>query len=107
MSEELKRCPFCGQSKMERATLAAIEGDPRPHQIVCRRCGARGPTAWDEEEAVKWWNRAPRADLKIVRCPDCQTEGVLRADGAVVIKDEYMYLKRCEVCQKQKEGKPV
>jgi hypothetical protein len=36
--------------------------------IECRRCGATGPTALTEDEALTWWNEAPRpSSAKIMK----------------------------------------
>jgi Lar family restriction alleviation protein len=46
-------CPFCG-----RNDLLAVEPGEHPGvlQVVCRHCGARGPTRHDRNEAKLRWN---------------------------------------------------
>lgn len=47
-------CPFCGH----KGTMAWYIGNFfKPWLIECNNCGARGPYAETEEEAVELWNR--------------------------------------------------
>lgn len=51
---EVRRCPFCTSNKLQIhqgfATLYPW------YTIQCKNCNAEGPTASDEEGAVKKWN---------------------------------------------------
>jgi len=49
-------CPFCGKTDSE-VTLAEFEGHKR--HVECFGCGAKGPLAETEDQAVDLWN-APR-----------------------------------------------
>lgn len=57
---KLKPCPFCGGNKL------VIHG-PQAFWIVCRECGAEGPTPsslWKtKKEAAKAWNRRAKDEL--------------------------------------------
>jgi Lar family restriction alleviation protein len=50
----LKVCPFC------RDRAASVEGDAPRIYVECHGCGARGPDADTELEAIARWNREPR-----------------------------------------------
>ena len=49
---KLERCPFC---KATQAYLH-IRRDLRYLQVRCGKCGAEGPEAKSESEAVEKWN---------------------------------------------------
>lgn len=55
---EIKQCPFCGLY----LTVTYHIGHylPKPWIVNCYQCGAEGPRAKTEEEAIELWNR--RAD---------------------------------------------
>lgn len=59
MSEELKPCPFCGDSN-----LTEIKGGEGQRAWSCDYCGADGPlvSTNDPEKAEKAWNRRPIED---------------------------------------------
>ena len=48
-----RECPFCGFHGTEvcRVQRSSI------WRVACTRCGAEGPSAWSESEAVAGWNR--------------------------------------------------
>jgi Lar family restriction alleviation protein len=64
-----KRCPFCG-SAMKLEVWEGMRGTA----IECTRCGAQGPQAFDEDEALKWWNEAsrPRGEQLIAQHTRCR-----------------------------------
>lgn len=63
MSEELKPCVFCGHDEarvivVDEVTDAGCEEATVPlYAASCPYCGARGPMALSEDEAVEAWNR--------------------------------------------------
>lgn len=67
MSEELKPCVFCEHDgarviAVDEVTDAGCEEATVPlYAASCPYCGARGPMALSEDEAVEAWNR--RAEL--------------------------------------------
>lgn len=63
MSEELKRCPFCGgQAVLHKAAIESfmLGRTIFQEQISCVTCGVKTEVFDNEEKAVKAWNR--RAD---------------------------------------------
>ena len=58
MSEELKRCPFCGDNArvVEDERFKEQSHDFPKWAIICLGCGVRTPTA-DMAYVVKIWNR--------------------------------------------------
>lgn len=50
-------CPFCREDKKLKAVNVGANDAPL-YQVVCQRCGARGPEAGAKEEAVSLWNQA-------------------------------------------------
>jgi hypothetical protein len=67
MSEELKPCPFCGQSDMLR--IGKIEGPgsdgimlPPEYWAWCERCDTSTENRLTIDEAVAVWNRRPIED---------------------------------------------
>lgn len=63
MSEELRECFFCGHDEarvivVDEVTDAGCEEATVPlYAASCWYCGARGPMALSEGEAVEAWNR--------------------------------------------------
>lgn len=49
---ELKPCPFCGSKDVFAVPTDAFWG----HVVSCNNCGASGPMASTEEEAIAGWN---------------------------------------------------
>jgi Lar family restriction alleviation protein len=64
-----KPCPFCGSTKLE--VWEGIRGTT----IECMRCGATGPQAFDDIEALAWWNEAsrPRGKQRDAQRTRCKT----------------------------------
>ena len=64
MSEKLKPCPFCLSYDMRVGIDYWNEKNYRPKfWFACGPdCGARGPIADTEDEAVQYWNDRPRWD---------------------------------------------
>lgn len=59
---EIKPCPFCGNENL------AVKGN-NTRFVHCERCGTYGPDAKSDEEAVRFWNCAPRKeDMKMEKC---------------------------------------
>ena len=54
--DKLKACPFCG-GKVRLAQAVA-------HYVMCPECMAFGPTANDDEEAIKLWNTRKGEEVK-------------------------------------------
>lgn len=50
MELDLKQCPFCGTFD------ALIHTERSGTWVACRYCGAQGPFAYGETNAVKAWN---------------------------------------------------
>lgn len=59
-----ERCPFCLSEDIQTATDYYIYGAFKNEYIFacCPDCGARGPMAQTEEEAVRFWNDRPEAE---------------------------------------------
>jgi hypothetical protein len=51
------QCPFCDHvgGQVEVTGRSAWEHYPNEFQVQCTRCGARGPRAKSESDAVKCW----------------------------------------------------
>lgn len=52
---EIKACPFCGSKDL-------YVRDNSGHYVACKNCDAYGPYGKDDEEAVRFWNSAPRKE---------------------------------------------
>ena len=52
MSEELKPCPFC-----EGVCLYLHQETEEQWLVVCLDCGASGPYAASDKQAISAWNR--------------------------------------------------
>lgn len=64
---EIKPCPFCGSENLE------VKGI-NTRFVRCERCGTYGPDAKSDEEAVRFWNAAPRKeDVEMEKnCGSCK-----------------------------------
>lgn len=51
---ELEPCPFC---RKQLAITWHIGHFTKPWVVECYGCGAQGPRAYDEKEAIELWNR--------------------------------------------------
>lgn len=73
MSEELRPCGFCGHDEarvivVDKVTDAGCEEATVPlYAASCPYCGARGPMALSEDEAVEAWNRRAGRTCHMVR----------------------------------------
>ena len=56
-----KSCPFCGECEYEESCLSLLEEENGMFRIHCH-CGAEGPWADNEIEAICEWNH--RRDIK-------------------------------------------
>ena len=58
----IERCPFCLSDDIQTATDYYTYGAHKCEYIFayCPDCGARGPMAKTEDEAVSFWNDRPR-----------------------------------------------
>lgn len=59
MSEELKPCPFCGESKAITTEETLANG---LWASLCDRCGACGPVCEDKLVAIQQWNERKASD---------------------------------------------
>ena len=74
---ELKACPFCSGGKMYLTS-----NDEGSAFKECENCGASGPPASTEAEAIAAWNRRPAAEA-LVNALDA----LGRADGFPYLAD--------------------
>ena len=58
--EKLQLCPWCAASGSSGDLLVLPSIRAWKAQVVCNRCGARGPEAKTVEKAVVVWNDAER-----------------------------------------------
>ena len=61
MSEKLRPCPFCG----EEVTLVKDIWWFADHRAESSACDVTGPSATDEDDAIKLWNTRPVEDALI------------------------------------------
>lgn len=62
VSDELKRCPFCGSRKV-RVSRQCVGSPPRWEFVIeCTACGAEGPSGGTSAGAEENWNRRFRGD---------------------------------------------
>jgi len=69
-------CKHCGYTKNEDVKKPLT--NQRYAQIVCERCGARGPMCKNEMEAIKGWNAKGNYVLvapEPSKCMDCGWNG--------------------------------
>ncbi len=60
MSEELKRCPFCGGLGgvwFDPGGIRDSEGKRWAYTVSCSRCCASTGVCWSREMAIEAWNR--------------------------------------------------
>lgn len=80
---KLKPCPFCGDGE-EYFDIHHEKGDSR---VICRTCGAVGPTGDDGDSAVFHWNDRSMADGAGQTAPDerarmpCVAKKFMTANG--------------------------
>lgn len=58
MSEEIKRCPFCGGKAIliEHQILELTGFCDFMRYVECTKCGARTVSGWLKKEAIDKWN---------------------------------------------------
>ena len=60
----LKPCPFCYSTKIEFLVLLDFPGEHTGSQVVCPKCGTRGPHFAHPEHGAFWaeqaWNQLAR-----------------------------------------------
>lgn len=77
MSEKLRPCGFCehGEARVivvDEVTDAGCEEATVPlYAASCPYCGARGPMALSEDEAVEAWNRRAERTCRVVSAKEC------------------------------------
>lgn len=49
-------CPFCGLHDQLVDECGDVNGEMTMLQVNCLACGVRGPVAWNEEDARRYWN---------------------------------------------------
>lgn len=54
--EEIKPCPFCGNS----GKILTTQTDPIKYYVFCNTCFTDGPEALEIKIALKLWNGAKR-----------------------------------------------
>ena len=59
MSEELKKCPFCGSNELYDDSVPSVYGEYT--WIRCEKCAAQG-SAFLDDEPSKHWNTRPIED---------------------------------------------
>lgn len=50
----MERCGHCGAQPNPLGLV--VNGVVRETQVMCNRCGSRGPRAKSETEAIAWWD---------------------------------------------------
>lgn len=82
--EELRPCVFCEHDEarvivVDEVTDAGCEEATVPlYAASCWYCGARGPMALSEGEAVEAWNRRAERTCRVVRSGEPSSTGVPR-----------------------------
>lgn len=104
MSEELRECAFCEHDEarviaVDEVTDAGCEEATVPlYAASCPYCGARGPMALSEDEAVEAWNRRAERTCRMV---DCSTHDTCVVNRELVNGDvmsmEFGY-RQCSEC---------
>ena len=104
MSEELRTCGICEHDEarvivVEEVTDAGCEEASVPlYAASCWYCGARGPMALSEDEAVEAWNRRAERTCRMV---DCSTHDTCVVNRELVNGDvmsmEFGY-RQCSEC---------
>jgi len=55
--KEPKNCPVCGPRARYDNGLVTIESSAIINFVGCRVCGLTGPEGFDQQEAVRCWNK--------------------------------------------------
>ena len=63
----LKSCPFCGSTKIE-----LNDPDIPTRWVGCENCGAIGPDAKSDREAVELWNNRVEDTKEIKLCSELE-----------------------------------
>jgi hypothetical protein len=53
-------CWWCGATKDYFQVIPQMDEDPEMHSVVCTICGAAGPQARGESNAIEKWNEGPK-----------------------------------------------
>lgn len=61
---QIAHCPFCQSDDIQTATDYYTYGAYKCEYVFacCPDCGARGPMAKTEDEAIRFWNDRPEAE---------------------------------------------
>ena len=75
MSEKLRECPWCKSDNVYAACdCVSVAGGENTWNVICDDCGAMGPDAHSEGEAIRHWNARPPQDSWIPITKDIQPE---------------------------------
>jgi len=90
---EVLVCLFCGGDWLTwGGGLFSVEFEDNTY-VRCLKCKAGGPSSWEGEEAVGFWNK--RQEEKMVGvCPFCNAK-----NNDLVIRNSFNYFyQHCSVC---------
>lgn len=103
MSEELKKCPFCGADS--DISVQDYDTEDPYYVVACTNCNMAHSSSDDENVAIRNWNDRPIEDAQAARIAELEAErdrlrkalrGLMQAVDGCLTPNEALLWKNCE-----------
>lgn len=103
MSEELKKCPFCGADS--DISVQDYDTEDPYYVVACTNCNMAHSSSDDENVAIRNWNDRPIEDAQAARIAELEAErdrlrkalrGLMQAVDGCLTPHEALLWKKCE-----------
>ena len=110
MSEELKKCPFCGADS--DISVQDYDTEDPYYVVACTNCNMAHSSSDDENVAIRNWNDRPIEDAQAARIAELEAErdrlrkalrGLMQAVDGCLTPNEALLWKNCEEALKGSE----